>query len=109
AQFVQSDLFANIRERYDLIACNPPYLSDADMQTLQRELAFEPRRALYGGADGLDFYRALAREAMAFLNPGGALALEVGFGQAETVAALFAKTELTRDLNGVERVVTAYR
>lgn len=109
AAFIQSDLLAGVRERYDLIACNPPYLSDADMRSLQREVSFEPRRALYGGADGLGFYRALAASAMDSLNPGGALAMEVGFGQAEAVSRFFTKTERTRDLNGIERVVTAYR
>lgn len=109
AAFMKSDLLENVRGRYDLVACNPPYLSDADMRSLQREVAFEPRGALYGGADGLDFYRALAQSAMEFINPGGALVMEVGFGQAEAVSRLFPKTERTRDLNGIERVVTAYR
>ncbi len=108
-EFIQSDLLANVRTRYDLIACNPPYLSDADMRSLQKEVTFEPAGALHGGADGLDFYRALAANAMDYLNPGGALALEVGFGQAEAVSRLLLKTERTRDLNGIERVVTAFR
>lgn len=106
---VQSDLFASVRGSFDLIVCNPPYLSDDDMVFLQRELAFEPRHALYGGTDGLDFYRRLAKKAMAFLNPGGALLMEVGVHQAAAIAAFFEKTAIACDLNGIERVVTAFK
>ncbi len=109
AAFVQSDLFASVAGSFDLIVCNPPYLSDDDMASLQRELAFEPRHALYGGPDGLAFYRRLAADAMAFINPGGALLMEVGIHQADVIAAFFPKTTVARDLNGIERVVTAFR
>lgn len=109
ASFLQTDMFATVTERYDLIACNPPYLCAKDMDNLQREVTFEPARALFGGADGLDFYRVLARDAFSRINPGGALVMEVGIHQAKDVAALFAKTQITLDLNGVERVVTAFQ
>ncbi|MCI5914763.1 MAG: peptide chain release factor N(5)-glutamine methyltransferase [Christensenella sp.] len=106
ARFVETDLFSNIKDTFDLIACNPPYLSDADMAALQREVRFEPALALYGGADGLDFYRRIAAEYAAHLAPGGALLMEVGFGQAADVCAMFGKTAYAvRDLCGVERVV----
>lgn len=106
ARFVETDLFSNIKDTFDLIACNPPYLSDADMAALQREVRFEPALALYGGADGLDFYRRIAAEYAAHLAPGGALLMEVGFGQAADVCAMFGKTAYAvHDLCGVERVV----
>ena len=78
----------------------------ADMAALQREVRFEPALALYGGEDGLDFYRRIRTEYAAHLNQRGALLLEVGFGQAAAVCALFGENAyVLRDLCGVERVV----
>lgn len=106
ASFVQTDLFSAIEERFDLIACNPPYLSEADMASLQREVRFEPALALYGGPDGLDFYRRIRAHYAKHLNPGGTLLLEVGAGQAGAVCSMFGNaSDVLRDLNGVERVV----
>ncbi|MDR3084856.1 MAG: peptide chain release factor N(5)-glutamine methyltransferase [Christensenellaceae bacterium] len=106
----QGDLFQAVKgRRFDLIACNPPYLSQSDLAALQPELRWEPTLALDGGRDGLDFYRRLAAEAGGFVNEGGALLMEVGFTQAGSVKALFAqKTEVLLDLNGIRRVVCAY-
>lgn len=98
-------------ERFDLILSNPPYIPEAMITELAPEVArFEPRLALAGGADGLACYRLLAAEAQAHLAPGGELMVEVGAGQAEVVAALFAaggarETARRRDLAGHERVV----
>lgn len=106
ARVMETDLFSNITGSFDLIACNPPYLSDADMAALQREVRFEPALALYGGEDGLDFYRRIRTAYAAHLNQRGALLLEVGFGQAAAVCALFGENAyVLRDLCGVERVV----
>ena len=106
ARVMETDLFSNITGSFDLIACNPPYLSDADMAALQREVRFEPALALYGGEDGLDFNRRIRTEYAAHLNQRGALLLEVGFGQAAAVCALFGENAyVLRDLCGVERVV----
>ena len=104
--FVESDLFDRIDGKFDLICCNPPYLSKEDMEHLQKEVSFEPALALYGGADGLDFYRRIANEYQAHLNLGGALLLEIGSTQAGTAAALFAaKTSVLNDLAGNPRVL----
>lgn len=104
--FIESDLFSALPDAYDLIACNPPYLSRADMERLQAEVAHEPRMALYGGEDGLDFYRRIAAEYRAHLNPGGTLLLEIGFDQAERVSALFDEnTSVLDDLGGNRRVL----
>jgi release factor glutamine methyltransferase len=104
--FVESDLFDQIDGKFDLICCNPPYLTKDDMEHLQKEVSFEPALALYGGADGLDFYRKIAKEYQAHLNAGGALLLEIGSTQAETAAALFAaKTSVLNDLAGNPRVL----
>jgi len=76
--------------QFDLIISNPPYIPSAEIATLQPEVRdFDPRSALDGGADGLNFYRLLASQAAAFLKPDGKVMLEFGDGQAEAVAQTF--------------------
>ena len=99
--------------RFDLIISNPPYIPTADCRTLQEEVLLEPGMALDGGEDGLDFYRRIARKAPAHLRTDGIVLLEVGFDQAETVAALmrsagFTRTRIHHDLQGIARMVAAY-
>ena len=108
------DLFKAVgRDRFDLIASNPPYIPHGDLASLQREVRREPALALDGGADGLDVYRRIASNAAAHLNPGGYLFLEVGIGQAEPVLALVteniecAEAGVQNDLNGIPRIVWA--
>lgn len=98
------------------ILSNPPYIPEADIATLAPEVRLkEPHTALFGGQDGLDFYRRLAKEAPAMLVPGGFMAFEVGIHQAEPVAALakanplIARTEILPDYAGIDRVVVAWR
>lgn len=90
-EFRQSDGFASLKrdERFDLIVSNPPYIPSAEIETLQPEVReHDPRSALDGGADGLDFYHRLAAEAGAFLKPDGKLILEFGEGQADAISAI---------------------
>lgn len=105
--FVRTDLFENIRGRFNLIVCNPPYIKSDEIATLDREVKdFEPRIALDGGNDGLDFYRRLAREANRYVARGGMLILEVGEDQASDVLRLFEKRDyaiVMKDLEGKER------
>lgn len=76
--------------RFDLIVANPPYISSTEIPTLQPEVRdYDPRRALDGGPDGLEFFRRLAGEAAAVLQPEGKMMLEFGDGQAEPLRALF--------------------
>ncbi len=107
--FIQSDMFKRIRGRFDLIISNPPYIPTATVETLQREVKdYEPRLALDGGADGLNFYRTIAAEAGKYLARGGMLIMEVGEGQAQEVAKMFkgyAYSMIAQDFNGVERYV----
>ena len=117
--FLQSDLFsvfkknnANNRLRsYDIIISNPPYVRSGDINGLQKELAYEPRMALDGGADGLDFYRRVIAEAGNFLNKEGLLFLEIGFSQGEDIEKIvfagndFAVDEIIKDYSGIERVM----
>ena len=111
-EYIQSDGFWAVRNRrFDLIVCNPPYLTRLDMENLQREVKYEPALALYGGEDGLDFYRRFAGEMRFCLAANAAVLFEVGQGQAETVADLFAEAhpnaaiDTIKDLNGVKRAV----
>lgn len=99
--------------RFGLIVSNPPYIRDGEIDDLQAEVSrYEPRIALAGGADGLGFYRVLARGARQHLAPGGKLVVEVGAGQAAEVAAIFRASGLSEittrnDLSGISRVVCA--
>ena len=104
--FVLTDMFGNISGSYDMICVNPPYIPTSDLALLQAEVKREPALALDGGADGLDFYRRISRDYAAHLNPGGALLMEVGAGQAEDVAAMFPNAGRIKDICGIERVVT---
>jgi len=103
--FVLTDMFGNISGSYDMICVNPPYIPTSELASLQAEVKREPVLALDGGADGLDFYRRISRDYAAHLNPGGALLMEVGAGQAADVAEMFLKAEIIKDICGIERVV----
>lgn len=97
----------------DAVLANPPYIPAQDLPALQREVQREPRMALDGG-DGLRFYRAIAKDWVPKLAPGGLAAVEVGMGQAEAVAALFANAGLgdvriVPDYAGIGRVVLGVR
>ena len=108
-QFIKSDLFARIRERYNIIVSNPPYIPSSDIEGLQREVKdYEPRLALDGGEDGLDYYRRIAEDAPKCLARGGMIILEVGDGQATDVAKLFKYAEYTmilKDMADKDRFV----
>jgi release factor glutamine methyltransferase len=103
----------SVRERFDLIVSNPPYVAERDWDALQPEIReFEPKAALVAGPDGLAAYRALAPECTRLLAQGGVCALEIGFAQGDAVAALLAAeglavAERRRDLAGIERCLIA--
>jgi release factor glutamine methyltransferase len=113
ADFRQGHWGAGVRERFDVIVSNPPYVAERDWDALQPEIrAFEPKAALVAGPDGLAAYRALAPECARLLTQGGLCALEIGFAQGDAVAALLAAqglvaTERARDLAGIERCLVA--
>ena len=95
---------------YDLIVSNPPYINGDDMKALQPEVKFEPDTALYGGEDGLLFYRHIAKEYKKHLASGGVLAFEVGINEAEAVAELLRQNGYQgvgtrKDYCDVDRVV----
>lgn len=111
--------FEDIGEKADAIVSNPPYIPAGEIDSLQREVAvYEPRGALDGGSDGLEFYRAIVEKAPRFLKHGGMIYLEVGAGQAEAVENLLKQVKCggescynnilrIKDLAGIERVVKA--
>ncbi len=110
--FHESDLLPAGDERWDAIVANLPYIPTADLATLQREVQCDPPSALDGGADGLRLIDRLSDSALARLNSGGLLALEIGHDQSDQVKQLLSDRGLTEirchpDHQGIERFVTA--
>ena len=107
--FIQSDLFARIRGRFDVIVSNPPYIPTAEIENLQREVKdYEPRLALDGGVDGLDIYRRFFADAFKYLNRDGLIFLEVGEGEAQAVSKMFrgnSYSMIVKDFNNIDRYV----
>jgi len=113
-RFVACDLGTALAGGFDLVVSNPPYIASGDIATLDPDVReHDPHLALDGGTDGLDAYRAIARDAARLLAPGGRLLVEIGLGQDVAVGALFAAAGLAQegpirnDLSGIPRVVSA--
>ncbi|MGJ8627795.1 MAG: peptide chain release factor N(5)-glutamine methyltransferase [Sulfitobacter sp.] len=115
AEVLQSDWFAAVEGRYDLIVSNPPYLAASEMESIAPELALhEPAIALTDGADGLSVYRIIAERAQGYLTAEGRVMVEIGWQQGDSVCALFTaagwgRVTLAHDLDGRPRVVCADR
>ena len=112
--FLESDLLSALKEKdlFDLIICNPPYVSEKDMRQLPDEVREEPHSALYGGRDGLNFYRRIVKDAKPYLKKGGSLLMETGYDQSESVKALledngYINIEIFKDYSGIDRVLKA--
>ena len=96
---------------FDIMLCNPPYITAAEMEELDKSVVdYEPRMALYGGEDGLDFYRNIAKNWVKMMNPGGRMYFECGWKQAQDVANIFDARGMhdifmAEDLSGIQRVV----
>jgi release factor glutamine methyltransferase len=108
--FVLGNLLAPLTGTFDLIVSNPPYIPTREIDGLSPEVRREPRMALDGGRDGLDLVRTLVGQAGKALWPGGALAVEIGQGQAEATQSLFSQAGFVSvasrsDLAGIARVV----
>jgi release factor glutamine methyltransferase len=109
-ELLESDCFSalDVRGSFSLIASNPPYVSDDELKSVQREVSYEPRAALAAGSDGLSVIRRLLREARPFLRLGGHFVFEVGFGQSEAVEHLIDRRvwkliEMRTDLQRIPR------
>lgn len=113
ARFIACNMAAALRGPFDAIVSNPPYIASGDIAALAPDVRdFDPHLALDGGTDGLSFYRAIAAAVPTLLMPGGVLVVELGIGQAEPVAHLFAAAGLAPspphpDLNGTPRALVA--
>lgn len=112
AAILEGDVFScdGAEGLFDLIVSNPPYIPADEMETVSPEVKYEPETALYGGEDGLMFYRAIAANYKGSLKPGGMLAFEVGIGEAQPVCEIlrnagFWEVSVRNDLNQIERVV----
>ncbi len=98
----------------DLVVSNPPYITAEEMKELDANVLREPHEALYGGEDGLDFYREITKVYYPKLKEGGALAFEVGFRQADAVIEIMKAAGLKtpkeqKDINGIRRAVCAFK
>jgi len=118
--FINQDFFnlrpatCNLRPfSFNLIVSNPPYIPTGEIDGLQPEISYEPRLALDGGSDGLDFYRRIIRESGDYLEKGGFLIMEMGFNQYPRIEEIFRDLgkfdiiEAIRDYNHINRVVIA--
>lgn len=108
-KIMKSDLFSNIKESFDLIYSNPPYIKSDEIEKLQVEVRkHEPRLALDGGEDGLNFYRKIIEKAPEYLNNRGYLVFEIGHDEAKDIFALMEDkfdVEVIKDLSKLDRVV----
>ncbi len=110
--FVESNLFQDLgQEKYDMIVSNPPYIRRNELETLDREVKKEPRLALDGGEDGLDFYRKIVDRGYEYLKYGGYICLEIGYDQKEEVTQIiknkkqYIDTYCKKDLYDNDRVI----
>ena len=110
---VQGDALVPFGE-FDCVVSNPPYVAAKEMPTLQREVLAEPETALLGGEDGLDFYRAIAKNWYEHIAPGGFIAFEIGEAQGRAVENLLKENgyygvSVWEDYAGLDRIVTAMK
>ena len=119
-EFLEGDLLAPLAKRglegaVDVLASNPPYVNEESSELLQREVRdWEPHEALFGGVDGLDFYRRLIAESPHYLKPGGYIVLEIAFSQVDSISEMvkgsaFELVDTTRDLQGIPRTLCLRR
>lgn len=111
-EFKESDIFSNIDEKFDIIVSNPPYINKEDFEKLDKKLYYEPQNALYGGEDGLYFYKKIIKNAKNFLNKNGKIYLEIGYDQKNSISNLleeygYKQIKSYKDFNDFDRIIKA--
>lgn len=111
-EFKESDIFSNIKEKFDIIVSNPPYINKKDFEKLDNKLYYEPQNALYGGEDGLYFYKKIIKNAKNFLNKNGKIYLEIGYDQKDSISNLleeygYKQIKSYKDFNDFDRIIKA--
>lgn len=111
-EFKESDIFSNIEEKFDIIVSNPPYINKEDFEKLDNKLYYEPQNALYGGEDGLYFYKKIIKNAKNFLNKNGKIYLEIGYDQKDSISNLleeygYKQIKSYKDFNDFDRIIKA--
>lgn len=111
-EFKESDIFSNIDEKFDIIVSNPPYINKEDFEKLDNKLYYEPQNALYGGEDGLYFYKKIIKNAKNFLNKNGKIYLEIGYDQKDSISDLleeygYKQIKSYKDFNDFDRIIKA--
>lgn len=104
---VQSNMFENINKKFDLIVSNPPYIKTDVIECLEDNVKNEPKLALDGGKDGLDFYKIISKNYKKYLKENGNLVLEIGYDQKDDVMKFFKNSECIKDFAGNNRVIIA--
>ena len=103
--FIKSDMFKNINEKFDIIVSNPPYIKTSEISKLSKDVQNEPVLALDGGEDGLKFYRLISEQINNYLKSDGILMMEIGFDQANQVRSIFKNAKIIKDYAKNDRVV----
>ena len=103
--FIESNMFENISKTFDVITSNPPYIKTEEIRKLSKQVQNEPKLALDGGKDGLDFYKIIAKEGPKHLNKNGVILMEIGYDQGQAVTNLFKNSKCIKDYAGNSRVV----
>ena len=111
--FIESNLFENINNEFDIIVSNPPYIRTEEIKSLSKEVQNEPLIALDGGQDGLNFYRDIIKQAHNYLKSNGKLCLEIGDEQKDAITQIlksnfnYTNIKYYKDLQGNDRVIIA--
>lgn len=106
--FIESNLFENIKEKYDVVTANPPYLSKADMTAfVNGPVKYEPENALFGGETGFEISEKILSQVHNFLNPGGIVAVELGYEGSKYIRNEYTRIKLEKiikDYSGIDRI-----
>ena len=107
--FKKSDMFNNIKGKFDVITANPPYICESEYLSLDPYVAdYEPKSALFGGRDGMSYYRIIAKDAKEHMKENGVLIIEAGYGQKNSINEIFAAGYETvkwiADFSNIDRI-----